>query len=120
MKENQNRKLRSKRLQSNSRTLRKHATVQEALLWSHLRNNQLGVKFRRQAVIDDKYIVDFVCLEKNLIIEVDGSQHAQNMEDIPRMKYLEQRGFKIIRFWNNEINKNLQACLEVVYNLVNK
>jgi len=109
------RKLRTRKLQPCSRALRRNATPQERILWGHLRDKRLGVKFRRQAVIDDKYIVDFVCLEKNLIIEVDGSQHAENEMDLVRTEYLQKRGFKVLRFWNKEINTSLQSCLETIY-----
>ncbi len=109
------RKLNSKKLRPLSRALRKSSTPQERILWSRLRNNRFGVKFRRQAVIDDIYIVDFLCVEKNLVIEIDGSQHAENEADLGRTAYLEKRGFKVIRFWNNEINTKLHSCLEVIY-----
>ena len=93
-----------------ARTLRKNATKQERILWKFLRNSSLkGYKFRRQYPIGN-YIVDFVCLEKFLIIEIDGGQH--NVEEIirydkERTDYLNQRGFKILRYWNNDIDKNL-------------
>ena len=67
----------SKQMRNRARDLRSHATAQEALLWNYLRAKRLGVKFRRQVPIGN-YIVDFACLEKHLIIEVDGSQHAEN------------------------------------------
>ena len=109
------RKLGSKKLRPLSRVLRKGATPQEKILWSRLRNNCFGVKFRRQVVIDDIYIVDFLCVEKNLVIEIDGSQHAESKTDLERTAYLEKRGFKVLRFWNNEVNTNLQGCLEAIY-----
>ena len=98
--------------------LRKNATPQERLLWHHLRNQQMGVKFRRQVSIDNKYIADFVCLERKLIIEIDGSQHAGNPQDIIRTRYLTHQNFRVIRFWNIEITKNLKTCLEIIYHAV--
>lgn len=94
----------------NIRNLRKNSTPQEIILWSRLKNNNFkNLKFRRQYNIG-KYIVDFICLEKRLIIELDGWQHKEeNQEryDEERTKYLERQGLKVIRFWNNDINNNL-------------
>ena len=92
------------------RTLRKSATPQEVILWSRLRNNQLGYKFRRQRSIG-KYIVDFYCSPKRLIIEIDGSQHIDNVRDLERTEYLQKLGFKVLRFWDNEVNNNLEGVL---------
>ena len=108
----------SKKMQSCARTLRKRSTPEEAVLWKYLRDQRLGVKFRRQVAIDDKYIVDFVCLEKKLVIEVDGSQHAENPEDEQRTDYLKKRGFKVLRFWNREVNQQLQMCLDRIWQYV--
>ena len=98
--------------------LRKNATSQERLLWHHLRNQQMGVKFRRQVSIDNKYIADFVCLERKLIIEIDGSQHAENSQDLDRTAYLQQQGFTVLRFWNCDINTQLHTCLQTIYRAV--
>ena len=95
--------------------LRKNATPQERLLWHHLRNQQMGVKFRRQFPIDNKYIADFICLEHRLIIEIDGSQHAGNQQDLTRTRYLTRQNFRVIRFWNIEIVRDIKTCLEVIY-----
>lgn len=102
-------------LKNNARFLRKNQTKVEQLLWKHLRNRQLlGHKFRRQFPIEP-YIVDFVCIELKLIIELDGGQHAEQMGyDQNRGLYLEQRGFKVIRFWNNEMLENTEGVLEAV------
>jgi very-short-patch-repair endonuclease len=95
-----------------NRKLRKDSTPQEIIIWSRLRAKRFkDLKFRRQYLIG-KYIVDFICLEKKLIIELDGWQHKEeNQEryDKERTKYLERQGFKVIRFWNNEINNNLEG-----------
>ncbi len=109
---------RSLRLRNTARTLRKTKTSQEAKLWRHLRNEQLGVKFRRQYLIANQYIADFVCLEKKLIIEIDGSQHADNTADKQRTLALKKRGFKMLRFWNNQIDQHLDACLEEIFQYV--
>ena len=102
-------------MKTRARTLRKSATQEETILWKHLRNNGLGVKFRRQVSINNRYVVDFVCLEKKLVIEIDGSQHAENVLDAQRTAYLKKLGFRVIRFWNNQINQKLTECLETIY-----
>ena len=100
-----------------SKDLRKNMTDAEQTLWFYLRNNQLaGYKFRRQEAIDN-YIVDFVCYKKKLIIELDGGQHndEQNIEqDKIRQNYLEQQGFKILRFWNDNIFNNIEGVLDTI------
>lgn len=107
------------RIKNLSRTLRKNSTPQEKKLWNILRNNQLGLKFRRQFAIDNKYIADFVCLEKRLIIELDGGQHNQSFSDTIRTFYLEEQNFKLIRFWNNEINTNIGVCVDYIIEELN-
>ena len=97
-----------------SRQMRKNPTIAENKLWQKIRNNQTGYKFRRQHQIDNKYIADFVCLEKRLIIELDGGQHADNIKDIERTTYLEKCDFRVIRFWDNEILNNIDGCLEKI------
>jgi very-short-patch-repair endonuclease len=95
------------------RTLRKIQTPQEVILWSRLRNNQIGVKFRRQYPIG-KYIVDFYCLEYKLVIEIDGSQHFEDNAltyDEERTKFLRIQGCAVLRFPNNEINANIDGVL---------
>ena len=93
--------------------LRKRPTRAENLLWLHLKGRQLeGVKFRRQEPIG-RYIVDFVAFEQRLIIEVDGGQHAIEKEgDRARDNWLQNQGFRILRFWNNEVLQNLEGVLE--------
>ena len=92
--------------------LRKSATPQEIIVWSRLRAKRFhNLKFKRQYPVG-KYIVDFICLDKKLIIEIDGFQHKEeNQEryDKERTNYLEELGFKILRFWNNEVNNNLEG-----------
>jgi very-short-patch-repair endonuclease len=102
---------RNQTLKKHSRQLRKDMTDVERKLWYYLRRNQLGVKFRRQYPIG-KYIVDFVCLEKHLVIELDGGQHAlQTDYDKERDAFFVSEGFKVLRFWNNEMTENEEAVL---------
>ncbi len=93
-----------------ARKLRKNMTFAERLLWNIIRKKGLGIKFRRQESIG-KYIVDFVSYDKKLIIEIDGGQHNENKTDIIREKYLNNMGFKIIRYWNNEVINNIRGVL---------
>ena len=96
-----------------ARRLRREATPEETLLWSRLRGEQLGVKFRRQQPLGF-YIADFVCFECALVIELDGGQHAEETArayDAVRTEYLEGREFRVLRFWNNEISGNLEGVL---------
>lgn len=97
-----------------SRKARRTATDAEKALWQVLRNKNLGVMFRRQFVIDNVYIVDFVCLEKRLLIECDGGQHSENAKDKERDEYLAGRGFVVKRFWNNEILGNIEGVVSVI------
>ena len=88
-----------------ARKLRKNLTEAEKSLWYVLRLNNLGAKFRHQAPIG-KFIVDFVCYEKKLVIELDGGQHFGSKKDIERDDWLKVQGFKVLRFWNNEVLNN--------------
>jgi very-short-patch-repair endonuclease len=91
--------------------LRKESTPAERKLWSRIRNDQLGVTFRRQHAID-KYIPDFCSPKAKLIIELDGSQHLEQEEyDLERTKYLESLGYKVIRFWNNDVTNNIDGVI---------
>lgn len=97
------------------KVLRKRPTDAEQLLWKQLRLKQIeGFKFRRQQPIDN-YIVDFVCFERRIVIEVDGGQHATQYEDdIVRDTYLRRQGFHVLRFWNNKVLQNINGVLEVI------
>jgi very-short-patch-repair endonuclease len=91
--------------------LRKEITPAERKPWTLIRNDQLGVNFRRQHATG-KYIPDFVCIEKKLIIELDGSQHLEQEEyDKERTKYLNSLGYKVIRFWNNEMANHVDVVI---------
>jgi very-short-patch-repair endonuclease len=96
------------------RELRKQGTPAERMLWQKLRNKQLtGAKFRRQQSLGN-YIVDFVCYEKRLIIEIDGGQHNEDKiagQDEKRTVWLESKGFRVIRFWNNEVFENIEGMV---------
>jgi very-short-patch-repair endonuclease len=107
-----------------AKNLRKKQTETEALLWSKLRDRQLmGLKFRRQQSIGN-YVIDFACMDKNLLIEIDGGQHNTNekMEkDADRTLWLEEKGYQILRFWNNDITDNLDGVIEVIlHSLIQK
>ena len=93
--------------------LRKKSTPAEKKLWSRIRNDQLGVTFRRQHAVG-KYIPDFSSPKAKLIIELDGSQHLESdasQYDEARTKYLESQGYKVIPFWNNDVMNNLEGVL---------
>ncbi len=98
-----------------ARKLRKNMTDAERRLWYDLRHRQIGhARFRRQAPIGP-YIVDFVCFESRLIIELDGSQHAIDLkEDLRRTHWLNEQGFRVIRFWNYQIFEDGEAVLEAI------
>ena len=85
------------------KALRNRMTDAEQRLWQRLRERQLaGCKFRRQHPFFD-YILDFVCLEKSLVIEIDGGQHLESESDRERDRRLREAGFGVLRFWNNEV-----------------
>lgn len=98
--------------------LKQTPTVAESMLWSSLRKKQLGVRFRRQYIID-KYIVDFFCLPKKLIIEVDGAIHEKRKEyDELRTLALNLKGYHIIRFTNEDVVQRHQFVLEKIKNIL--
>ena len=104
----------TKDLNKVAKKLRKNQTEAEKELWSELRREQLkGIKFRRQQPIGG-YIVDFVTFELNLVIEVDGGQHHENKEDEVRDEWLEDEGFTVLRFWNNEVLDNIKGVLKEI------
>jgi len=99
-----------------ARALRRRMTDAERLLWRHLRNRELGGwKFRRQYPVGP-FIVDFICVEKNVVIEVDGGQHAENEAlDLQRSAYLNKMGYRVLRFWNNEVLQETEAVLTAIF-----
>jgi very-short-patch-repair endonuclease len=94
--------------------MRANPTPAERRLWAMLRNRRMPFKFKRQHVIDP-YIVDFACLERSLIVEADGSQHADKICDRRRDAYLRQLGFQVLRFWNNDVLENANGVFEMIY-----
>ncbi|QJP17404.1 DUF559 domain-containing protein [Starkeya sp. ORNL1] len=95
---------------SRARRLRKNQTDVERKLWSHLRDRRLdGWKFRRQGPIES-YIVDFLCPDAKLVVELDGGQHAAE-NDADRTQMIEAHGYLVIRFWNNEVTTNIEGVL---------
>jgi len=95
-----------------AKKMRHTSTDAEKKLWSYLRRNMLSYKIRRQHQIG-KYIVDFVCLEKRLIIECDGGQHTEENDKV-RSDFLIGEGYTILRFWNNDILTNITGVLTVI------
>jgi very-short-patch-repair endonuclease len=99
---------------ASARTLRQTATDAERRLWATLRSRQLaGFKFRRQHPIGP-YIVDFVCTRHGLFIEADGGQHADDGADARRTRWLESQGWRVLRFWNNDIMTNIDSVLATI------
>jgi very-short-patch-repair endonuclease len=98
-----------------AKSLRKNNTDVERLLWNYLKARQLGnTKFRHQQPIG-RYIVDFVSFEKKIVIEIDGGQHSVEKDrDIERDNWLRLQGFKVLRFWNNELLENMEGVIEVI------
>ncbi len=96
------------------RRLRRDSTKAEMKLWFALRDRRLaGFKFVRQEAIGP-YIVDFVCREKNLIIEVDGGQHAESKRDRVRDNAFSEAGYRVLRFWNSDVLSNRDGVLTVI------
>jgi len=99
-----------------ARRLRAGITDAESKLWRHLRLRQIeGCRFRRQHPLGP-YVVDFVCIEMKLIVEVDGSQHMQSRHDAQRDGWLIAQGFRVLRFWNHEILLQTDAVAEAIWN----
>ena len=102
-------------LNERARDLRSRSTDAEHRMWYFVRSRRLkGYKFVRQYIVGP-YIVDFICREKKLIIELDGSQHADAViYDQERTYYLESQGYRVLRFWNNEVLNNINGVLEMI------
>ena len=102
-------------LTETAKSLRTNSTDAERLLWSRLRTKQVcGCKFRRQEQIG-RFIVDFVCYDRQLVIEADGGQHAQEQEkDEERTAWLNSQGFTVLRFWNHEVLTNPDGVIETI------
>jgi very-short-patch-repair endonuclease len=97
-----------------ARNLRQDETEAEYRLWSDLRNRNLnGFKFSRQIPLGP-YFADFLCREKKLIVEVDGSQHAESASDARRTEWLNGQGYSVLRFWNHEVLEQRRDVLETI------
>lgn len=108
----------NEKLKDRRRDLRKRSTKEEEILWSEIRNNKLGYKFKRQHSIGG-YILDFYCSERKLIIEIDGASHntqGAKEYDENRDRYFSELGYTTIRFLNQEINNNLKEVLDKIKN----
>lgn len=101
-----------------ARAMRREPTRAEDMLWQALRDRRLeGAKFRRQVPLES-YILDFVCFDDRLIVEVDGWQHAENRGDQRRDAFFRSHGFRVLRFWNEEVEENINAvCLRILSEL---
>lgn len=96
------------------RRLRQQSTDAETVLWFALRDRRLcGFKFVRQEAIES-FIVDFVCRDRKLVVEVDGGQHSENAKDRIRDEALRAAGYKVLRFWNSDVLKNKEGVLQVI------
>ena len=106
-------------MKARARSLRRKSTDAEILLWQHLRDRRLlGLKFRHQVPIGN-YIVDFFCEDVKMIIELDGGQHMEKeLYDQVRSDWLVANGFRVVRYWNNDISNKLDAVLENLFSLL--
>ncbi len=106
-------------LRKNAKRLRSDMTEAEWALWYHLRAKRFcGIKFYRQKIVGH-YIADFLSLNPKLIIELDGSQHAEQIEyDRIRTAYLEEQAFTVIRFWNDEVLRDINMVLDVIFDAI--
>ena len=104
-----------------ARELRRNLTDAEQRLWQKLKRRQIAtVKFRRQQPIGP-FIVDFVCFQRRLIIEVDGGQHAAQADyDEERTRWLKVQGYRVLRFWNNEVLADTEAVAQAIFDAVEK
>ena len=104
-----------------AKELHRNMSPAEAELWKHLRAHRMGdVHFRNQHAIGN-YIVDFCAPRRKLIIELDGSQHLEQKEyDEKRTRYLESRGYRVLRFWNHDVLNKIDDVLKVIWNILGK
>lgn len=98
-----------------ARALRRNATEAERIMWRLLRDRRLGgVKFRRQVPIGP-FIADFASIEHRLVVELDGGQHADSETDVRRDSFLVADGWRVVRFWNNDVMTNREGVLEAIH-----
>lgn len=109
----------SQRGKDNARALRKSETDAERKIWQLLRSRSLnGAKFRRQNPVDP-YVIDFICINEKLIIELDGGQHQQALAyDAQRTAFLEQAGYRVLRFWDNDVLLNTENVMQVIFDVL--
>ena len=103
-------------IKQNAKANRSMMSDAERYLWNYIKNEQIGVRFRRQHIIGD-YIVDFICLKQKLIIEVDGGYHnnpTQQQKDRIRQNWLESMGYKVLRFNNNDIFHQIESVITII------
>ena len=102
-----------------SRELRNNATLAERKLWQHIRNRQVsGTRFNRQVPIGP-FICDFAACTAKLIVELDGGQHAiRTTKDDRRTSFLQSRGYRVLRFWNNDVLENIDGGLRVIEDML--
>lgn len=103
---------------SRARRLRQNPTDAEHRLWQKLRKPPFdSIHFRRQATIGP-YFADFACHARRLVIEVDGGQHAENISDSKRTAYLNAQGYRVLRFWNNDVRDNIEGVLDAIIDAI--
>ncbi len=106
---------RQKLMTERTKSMRREPTEAEKCLWSILRSKRLaGSKWRNQVNFEDRYIADFVCFQYRLIVEADGGQHSENRYDEQRDRWFAEQGFRILRFWNNDILSNLEGVATMI------
>jgi very-short-patch-repair endonuclease len=111
---------RHKLMTERTKAMRREPTEAETRLWSLLRAKRLGgTKWRNQVNFEDRYIADFVCFEHRLIVEADGGQHAENSHDAQRNRWFEAQGFRVLRFWNNDILAKSEGVASMILDALN-
>jgi very-short-patch-repair endonuclease len=103
---------------ANAKPLRRSLTDAERKLWRRLRGASLGAKFRRQHPYLN-YVLDFVCLERKLVVELDRSQHLDSVSDVERDRVLAAAGFRVLRFWSNQVFEEIDAVTEQIFAAAN-
>ncbi len=108
-------------IKQRARELQRSQTEAERVFWNHVRGRRLsGFKLRRQHPIVP-FVVDFVCLDRRLIIELDGGQHAEDVEEDQKGSvFLESQGYRILRFWNTEVFEKMEGVLQTVLTVLNE
>ena len=109
-----------KNIRVKARQLRRDQTDAEQTLWARLRDRQLcGAKFRRQHPVGP-FVADFCCPQRKLVVELDGGQHAEEVAaDHKRSRFLEEQGYRVLRFWNHDVLQNTEAVLERIAEALN-